>query len=658
MPARTCPTCETELPDDAAFCAQCGSATATQIFGEPSVELEPGRQSASYATEPERLQRILGPNFRLGRLIGRGGYAEVFAVQDLKLNRELAIKVLRPDLIVTPNLLARFRREALAVAALNHPHIVPVYDVGEAGGVCYLVMPLIQGESLKDAMSREGRIPVAEATRILLEAASALTASHEAGVVHRDIKPENIVLEGRDRRVRLMDFGIAKAMDGGDRDLTGTGVVVGTPQYMSPEQASGEATVDHRTDQYSLAVIGYQMLGGQVPFGGETARAVITKLLLESAPRLDRLAPGLPPSLVATLHRALEKDPARRFATTQDFAAALKGELAPTAGLPPAPRGPVVRRWAAGAAVLTTVVVAVAMAVRNNGSRQGELGPAPEASPAPPPPAVPPVTPAVVAPPPPPAARRDTGTALVIDPDPVLDTTRRAPPRDTVPAEPVAPPPDCEALYGRQEWVSALGRCAIESDSGSARASRRMASLIRDGRAPALGPGETLKYLEAAGRAGDALALFELGERYSTGNGAALDPTLATNRYLGAANAGFARAFPIVAQRLDQGLGVVRDRAAALDWFVKAAGSGDVQSQVLLGRRYADGDGVDRDYARARSWLDRAAQAGSPEAQYQLALLYFNGRGVDRSDETGMEWLRRAAAAGHQQALRELERRR
>ena len=284
MSTRNCPTCETPLPRDAAYCALCGSPTATQVIGEaPDVHTGPSL-STSYENAPERLRRALGPNFELGRLIGRGGYAEVFAIRDLKLKRELAVKVLRPDLIVTSALLERFRREALAVAALQHPAIVPVYDVGEADGICYILMPLIKGESLKAILQRQRRLPIEEVQRIVLEAANALAVAHQANVVHRDIKPENIMLEGADRHVRLMDFGIAKAVDSSEKELTGTGVVVGTPQYMSPEQASGEPNIDHRSDQYSLAVVAYQMLAGRAPFDGETARAIIAKQLLDQPP--------------------------------------------------------------------------------------------------------------------------------------------------------------------------------------------------------------------------------------------------------------------------------------------------------------------------------------------------------------------------------------
>jgi serine/threonine-protein kinase len=248
------------MPTDAAFCAMCGGSMASPVLGDTLVGEGRGSGSASSSWElaPEKLQAALGTSYELGRLLGRGGYAEVFAIRDTRLKRELAVKVLRPDLILTEALVARFRREAEAVAALEHPNIVSVYDVGERDGICWLVMPLVRGETLKSRLAREQRLAVPEARRILVEAASALQAAHAAGVVHRDIKPENLMLESRTGRVLLMDFGIAKAMDtAGDDRITGTGVVIGTPQDMSPEQAMGSQSPDPRSDQYSLAVVGY-----------------------------------------------------------------------------------------------------------------------------------------------------------------------------------------------------------------------------------------------------------------------------------------------------------------------------------------------------------------------------------------------------------------
>ena len=323
-----CPRCETAVPADASFCPGCGASTIAPVLDETLLgAARPGGVTPSYEVAPERLQAALGPHYELGRLLGRGGYAEVFMVRDLRLQRELAVKVLRPDLILSEQLVSRFRREALAVGAVQNPHIVPVFDVGETDGVLWILMPLIQGETLKSILAREGRLPVPEVRRILLEAADGLHAAHLAGVIHRDIKPENLMIEGGTGRVLLMDFGIAKAIDaGGDYSLTGTGVIIGTPRYMSPEQATGKQALGPATDQYSLAVVGYQMLSGRVPFEGDNVREVMTRQLFDEPIPLSRMLPDIPSDVSSTIHRALRKEPERRFGSMDEFARALQGE--------------------------------------------------------------------------------------------------------------------------------------------------------------------------------------------------------------------------------------------------------------------------------------------------------------------------------------------
>ena len=259
-PQSICVTCDTLIPDEAAFCPSCGASTGlpTELSGGLSAEDAPQYR--------DRLQVALGEGYELRGVIGQGGFGTVYAAWDVGLEREVAIKVLRSDLYRTPDLIARFKREARAVAQLRHPNIVPVYSVGEAGGLTYFVMPLIKGSSLRDILESEGQLPIGESQRIVTEAAKALEAAHRAGIVHRDVKPENILLEGEDRHVQLMDFGIAKVAASDEVGLTGTGLIVGTPQYMSPEQASGERELDIRSDIYSLGVVAYRLLGGKLPF--------------------------------------------------------------------------------------------------------------------------------------------------------------------------------------------------------------------------------------------------------------------------------------------------------------------------------------------------------------------------------------------------------
>ncbi len=274
-----------------------------------------------------RLARALGGGYELRRLIGRGGFATVYSAIDTQLKRDVAIKVLRPELAREPVMRERFRREAEAVARLRHPNIVPIYAVGEGDGLAWYVMPLVAGESLRARLERETRLPVDLASRFLIEAAGALGAAHRAGLVHRDIKPDNILLDGDAPNVLLTDFGIAKALAGDTLvgGLTATGVVIGTPQYMSPEQASGEA-VDPRSDIYSLGVVAYQMLAGEVPFGGGTVAAILLKQVTEDAPTVTRRRPDCPPHLAVAIARCLAKSPDDRWSSADDLVGALSAD--------------------------------------------------------------------------------------------------------------------------------------------------------------------------------------------------------------------------------------------------------------------------------------------------------------------------------------------
>ena len=651
MSTRTCPTCETPLPRDAAYCALCGSPTATQVIGETDGSHPGSSLSTSYEHTPERLRKVLGPNFELGRLIGRGGYAEVFAIRDLKLKRELAIKVLRPDLIVTPALLERFRREALAVAALQHPAIVPVYDVGESEGICYILMPLIRGESLKAVLQRQRRLPIEEVQRIVLEAANALAVAHQANVIHRDIKPENIMLEGPERHVRLMDFGIAKAVDSSEKELTGTGVVVGTPQYMSPEQASGEPNIDHRSDQYSLAVVAYQMLAGRAPFDGETARAIIAKQLLDQPPPLAALVEDLPLHIAAALHRAMQKSARNRFDSIKDFAAALKNPafVGPTVEAGPATIAPQ-RRSAATpwivAGLATVLIVAVAMTQR----------------PALVPTATSPMVirdtvrinqPAVADPaastkgasiPPPPSPRPDSTTKMAANP-----AVPRVPTPDS--ATTTTLPPSCAALYERREFETALAVCEAEAKAGNVRSSRYAGQMLVD----QSNEDRAVPLFEQAALGNDPEAQLWMAKRLE-----ASDPSGATKWYLAAARNNLRAAYPIIAQRFEAGLGTARSEAQALDWYVQAGRSGNRASQLKSARMYGESSNrAIRNDSASRHWYVQAASGDDPshEAEYRLAMIYFQGQGVRKSEEEGLRWLKRAADGGHPTAKKELEKR-
>jgi len=269
----------------------------------------------------DRLHTAISDRYRVETEIGRGGMATVYLAQDLKHERKVAIKVVDPELASVVGG-ERFLREIQIEAHLDHPNILPLHDSGEANGFLYYVMPYVEGESLRERLDREKELPVTEALRITREVADALSYAHEQDVIHRDIKPENILFRGG--HAVLADFGIARAIGaaGGER-VTESGYVIGTPAYMSPEQASGEHEVDGRSDTYSLACVLYEMLCGEPPFSGRSSQALLLKHMAEPAPSVETLCPSVPRHVARTVERGLSKTPGERY-TTGDFAAALE----------------------------------------------------------------------------------------------------------------------------------------------------------------------------------------------------------------------------------------------------------------------------------------------------------------------------------------------
>src|SRR5512146_167993 len=265
---------------------------------------------------------MLGGRYRLEREIGRGGMAIVWLAHDLKLNRDVAIKVLLGELAFAMGP-ERFKREIEVVSRLSHPHILPIDDYGEYEGQLYYVMPFIAGETIHKRLERERQLPVADAVRIAYEVALALEHAHRNGIVHRDIKPENILLQNGEALVA--DFGIARAItEGGGAKLTSTGVTLGTPTYMSPEQAMADPSIDGRSDVYSLGCVLYEMLAGQPPFSGPTAQAIIARHQLDEAPSLSIVRGTIPEEVEDIVMQALAKLPADRFASAGEMAEELR----------------------------------------------------------------------------------------------------------------------------------------------------------------------------------------------------------------------------------------------------------------------------------------------------------------------------------------------
>ncbi len=254
--------------------------------------------------------------------IGRGGMAVVYRARDTRLRRRVALKVLPPELAYRDEVRTRFLREAEMAARLSHPHIVPIYSVDEANGIVFFAMGLVEGESLAARLHGERRLPIPEVRRILREVAEALEYAHSQGVVHRDIKPDNILIERGTGRALVTDFGIARAAEG-DQRLTATGIAVGTPSYMSPEQAMGEREVDGRADIYALGIVGYQMLAGELPFQASNTPAMLMKHLSERPRPLAQVRDDLPENLVLAIETALEKGRDQRWSDAALFRAAL-----------------------------------------------------------------------------------------------------------------------------------------------------------------------------------------------------------------------------------------------------------------------------------------------------------------------------------------------
>src|SRR5213593_1533696 len=293
-----------------------------------------------------RLRTALGSSYTIEGEIGRGGLCVVYQARDERVKHQLAIKVLPPELAFREEIRIRFLREAETAARLSHPHIVPIHSVGEGpDGLVYFVMAYVDGESVAAKLKRRGRLPSEEARRIMLETSDALGAAHALGIIHRDVKPDNILLEGSRGRVVVTDFGIAKALSSttGSATLTATGVAIGTPHYMSPEQAAGDREIDGRSDIYSLGVVSYQMLTGELPFQAPTVPGILMKHITERAPLVTDKCRDCPEDLAACVMRSLEKDPDDRWPTADALRRALEARSAtmsrsrrPSGG--PAPR--------------------------------------------------------------------------------------------------------------------------------------------------------------------------------------------------------------------------------------------------------------------------------------------------------------------------------
>ncbi len=406
-----CFRCGAEVPEDARFCASCGTLAVDPH--EATVVIETEDSGALF----QKVRMVLAGEFDVERELARGGMGVIFKATEVGLRRVVALKVLPPELGFSAKIAERFKREARMVAELDHPNIIPVYRIGQQGGIFFIAMKFIEGRSLGLIIDTQGALPMPVALHVLRGATRALAYAHDRHIVHRDIKGANILVD-QDGRVMVSDFGVA--LRSSDVNLTADGTVIGTPPFMSPEQCAGRRT-GPQSDQYSLGIVGFQMLSGAVPFHADTIAGVMQHHFFTRAPDVRQARDDVPAALAEVLNRTLEKDPAARFPTTRDMLAALEAipfsesdrreseqalrqlvqgtaiARVATRSLPALPEGPTMplvpappprRRLPVRTrvAVSGALLVGVALGVVRLTAHRGDAAPGPEPTPAPPPP--------------------------------------------------------------------------------------------------------------------------------------------------------------------------------------------------------------------------------------------------------------------------------
>ncbi|MBI3736071.1 SEL1-like repeat protein, partial [Candidatus Sumerlaeota bacterium] len=636
--------------------------------------------------------KIIGNYEILGEL-GRGGMGVVYKAHEQSLGRAVALKVLPPNLAADEAFLKRFTREARAVAQLNHPNVVTIYNIGQEGATHYIAMEFIRGRVLSDMIKEKGRIELRPALHIARQVADALGAAHRSRIIHRDIKPQNIMVD-EGGRVKVMDFGIAKMTEEMATSLTRTGDVLGTPAYMSPEQCRGKQ-LDGRTDIYSLGIVLFQMLAGTLPFKGETPVTVIQKILFEPAPSVLEFNPNVPPSVVRLLDRCLSKEVEDRYPSSLELSADLDAAISgrePSVGAeeeqpttvsdkPPKavsrpghqaralePRGAsipsgagapedsevrssILQGLTVGGVVAALAIGGLIFGVRYLTAPKSSLENAAEVNRTPPP-----------------LATADLSKPIIQPP-----TKQETPPPHTEKppkAEEIPPSATGISLASRlsrglvpkmsdEEAREFLARGEGTGDPVAkmmlARArDRGLYGLPRDPDSAAKLAADSSSNLEKLARNNDPDAMYLLGAAREHGLGQTQDPSDAARWYRRAADSGHPEAMKSLGWMYDSGSGVAKDPREAVNWYKKGAEKGNLAAMHNLAVSYEEGTGVESDPVQAAQWYRRAAEMGEPSAMFNLAECYASGSGVPQSDSQALDWYRKAADAGDASAMTNL----
>lgn len=606
-------------------------------------------------------------NYEITGELGRGGMGVVYKATEVTLHREVALKILAPHRSGKSEFLARFLQEARAIAQLNHPNVVTIYQIGEHGDSPFIAMEYLKGQELDRLIASRGRLPPAEALSVARQIASALGAAHELGIVHRDIKPHNVMVDPRGH-VKVMDFGVAKLGEAMSSVVTSDGQLLGTPAYMAPEQFQFDE-IDGRADLYALGVVLYLCLTGRVPFDGESPMAVMYRVLNEAPPPLGD---EFPADLRALVERALARNPEDRFQTAEAFQAAIDAiQLAPhsVAGASGTASGgadaatmvldreelaapatttgtfsfsslgrrfwrlPPGVRFGVGAAALLLLVVLLASAFRDD--KPAASGPG---------------TPSRVV-----LERIERSRAEPVA-RPSVDLTPESMARAVglySGAAGYVNEVDARSILGAFEqagdplgamwlgWMQAGGRCgfAPNPEEGARRASRvldEVRQLAREDENPH--------------------AQFLLGAALAEGLGVEADPAAGKKWIERAAEAAHPVAMNYLGSMYRRGVGTEENAGFALLWFQRAAAAGSVDAMNHLGELYLVNRDVKRADELAFNWFHRAADMGSPAGMTRLADMYEEGRGVEQSHEEAVRWYTEARRLGHEPAADALER--